>query len=153
MRAYLVKTVADAAELWGELARGTDDGLEEAFCDLQEVPLVLLQVLTLFQPGNIETSARIHKDSQDQQELFLTSCSDKSLNTKHEDFSWNFSLVKQKLLTKHLRPQESWRRTCEKPRRVLNREECQEPGGGPIISPGGIHLKADVVRGGDDRSQ
>lgn len=67
MRSYLVKTVADAAELWRELARRTDDGLEEAFRDLQEVPLVLLQVLTLFQPGNIETRAGIHKDSQDQQ--------------------------------------------------------------------------------------
>lgn len=51
-RPYLVKTVADAAELWRELAGRTDDGLEKALRDLQKVPLVLLQVLTLFQPGN-----------------------------------------------------------------------------------------------------
>lgn len=60
MRSYLVKTVADAAELRRELARRTDDGLEEALCDLQEVPLVLLQVLTLFQPGTTEIRAHIH---------------------------------------------------------------------------------------------
>lgn len=64
MKSYLVKTVADAAELWRELARRTDDGLEEALGDLQEVPLVLLQVLALFQPGNIETRTRIHKESR-----------------------------------------------------------------------------------------
>lgn len=51
---YLVKTVADAAELWGELAGRTDDGLEKALRDLQKVPLVLLQVLTWFQPGSTE---------------------------------------------------------------------------------------------------
>lgn len=94
-----------------------------------------------------------------------------------EDVSWNFSLVKQKLLPKHPRPQES-RRTLEKPKRVLNREDAKNwgrtespppqlearwlqadvgvvDGRGPpaTVSPGGIHLKADVVRSGDDRSQ
>lgn len=63
MRSYLVKAVADAAELWREFAGRTDDGLEKALCDLQEVPLVFLQVLTLFQPGNTEIIARIHKES------------------------------------------------------------------------------------------
>lgn len=53
-RPYLVETVADAAELWRELAGRADDGLEKALRDLQEVPLVLLQVLTLFQPGDTE---------------------------------------------------------------------------------------------------
>lgn len=47
---YLVETVADTAELWGELARRANDGLEEALGDLQQVPLVLLQVLALFKP-------------------------------------------------------------------------------------------------------
>lgn len=51
VRPYLVKTVADAAELRRELAGRTDDGLEKALGDLQKVPLVLLQVLALFQPG------------------------------------------------------------------------------------------------------
>lgn len=49
-RSYLVKTVAHTAELWWELAGRSDDGLEEPLGDLQEFPLVLLQVLTLFQP-------------------------------------------------------------------------------------------------------
>lgn len=52
VRPYLVKTVADAAQLWRELAGRTDDGLEKALRDLQKVPLVLLQVLTLLQPAN-----------------------------------------------------------------------------------------------------
>lgn len=59
MKSYLVKAVADAAELRRELARRADDGLEEALGDLQEVPLVLLQVLALFQPGNIETGGPV----------------------------------------------------------------------------------------------
>lgn len=50
-RAYLVETVADTAQLWWELAGGTDNGLEEPLGDLQKVPLVLLQVLALFQPN------------------------------------------------------------------------------------------------------
>lgn len=54
---YLVKTVADAAELRRELAGRTDDGLEEALRDLQKVALVLLQVLTLFQPVNADTGS------------------------------------------------------------------------------------------------
>jgi len=49
-RVYLVEAVADAAELGGELAGRADDGLEEALRDLQQVPLVLLQVLPGFQP-------------------------------------------------------------------------------------------------------
>lgn len=48
--AYLVETVADTAQLWWELAGGTNNGLEEPLGDLQKVPLVLLQVLALFQP-------------------------------------------------------------------------------------------------------
>lgn len=47
--AYLVETVADTAQLWRELAGGTNNGLEEPLGDLQKVPLVLLQVLALFQ--------------------------------------------------------------------------------------------------------
>lgn len=48
--AYLVETVADTAQLWWELAGGTNNGLEEPLSDLQKVPLVLFQVLALFQP-------------------------------------------------------------------------------------------------------
>lgn len=48
--AYLVETVADTAQLWWELAGGTNNGLEKPLGDLQKVPLVFLQVLTLFQP-------------------------------------------------------------------------------------------------------
>lgn len=50
---YLVKTVANAAKLWGKLAGWANDGLEEALSDLKQVPLVLLQVLALFQPDTI----------------------------------------------------------------------------------------------------
>lgn len=52
--AYLVETVADAAKLRRELAGRSNDGLEETLSDLQQVPLVLLQVLALFQPGESE---------------------------------------------------------------------------------------------------
>lgn len=51
---YLVETVADAAQLGWKFAGRTNDGLEEALGDLQEVPLVLLQVLTLFQPNDVK---------------------------------------------------------------------------------------------------
>lgn len=46
---YLIETVADAAKLRGELAGWADDGMEEAFSDLQQVSLIIFQVLTLFQ--------------------------------------------------------------------------------------------------------
>lgn len=55
--AYLVETVADAAQLRRELAGGAHDGLEEALGDLPQVLLVLLQVLALFQPGE---SDKVH---------------------------------------------------------------------------------------------
>ena len=47
---YLVQTVTYAAELRWELVRGANDGLKEALCDLQQVPLVLLKVLPWVQP-------------------------------------------------------------------------------------------------------
>lgn len=46
--------MADAAQLGWKFAGRTNDGLEEALGDLQEVPLVLLQVLTLFQPNDVK---------------------------------------------------------------------------------------------------
>lgn len=52
--AYLVETVANAAQLRWELAGGANDGLEEALGDLPKVLLVLLQVLALFQPGETD---------------------------------------------------------------------------------------------------
>lgn len=52
--AYLVETVANAAQLRRELAGGANDGLEEALSDLPKVLLVLLQVLALFQPGETD---------------------------------------------------------------------------------------------------
>lgn len=44
--------MADAAQLGGEFVGGANDGLEEAFRDLQQVSLVLLQVLFRFQPAD-----------------------------------------------------------------------------------------------------
>ena len=48
---YLEQAVTDTAQLRGELCGGVDDGQEEAVGDLQQVPLVLLQDLTLLQPA------------------------------------------------------------------------------------------------------
>lgn len=102
-RLYLVQTVADAAQLWGELRGRTNDGLEEALGDLQEVPLVLLQILSLIQPKDTNT----------------------------EEYSENV----------HTRKQASLKRFTPTVREM----RCR-------YSPGGIHLEAYMVRGGNDSS-
>lgn len=55
---YLVETVADTAELWGKFAWWTNDGLKKALSDLQQVPLVLFEVLTLFQSDDKKTNKK-----------------------------------------------------------------------------------------------
>lgn len=53
--------MADTAELWWKLAGRADNGVEEALSDLQQVSLVLLQVFTLFQSKQTNTSfSQVH---------------------------------------------------------------------------------------------
>lgn len=63
---YLEQAVTDTAQLRGELCGGVDDGQEETFGDQQQVPLVLLQDLTLLQPaaGDMEPASYNHRHSR-----------------------------------------------------------------------------------------
>lgn len=59
-KTYLEQAVTHTAQLWGELCGGVDDGQKEAVGDLQQVPLVLLQDLTLLQPAAGDTEPVSH---------------------------------------------------------------------------------------------